>query len=109
MSLYADYITERTNDLIIEHDKGFATYRYLNEKQVYVIDIFVSQEFRSSGYALQLVNEIANKAKLKGCTEMIGTVVPSTKNSTYSLKGLFWYGMKLDSATNDLIVCKKEI
>ena len=110
MSLYADYLTERTSDKILEiPDKGFATYRYLNEKQVYIIDIFTVPAMRKSGLASEMANMIAVEAKAKGCSEMVGTCVPSTNNSTISLKVLLAYGMKIASATNDLIILTKEI
>ncbi len=109
MSFYADYITERTDDLIIESPMGFATYRYLNDYQVYVVDLFVKKEYRKLGMAADMANAIAKLAKEKGCTEMLGTIVPSTKNSTASLDILRRYGMHLVSASNDLIIMKKEI
>jgi ribosomal protein S18 acetylase RimI-like enzyme len=109
VSLYADYISERTNDSIIEIPQGFATYRLLNEKTCYIIDIYVIPEARQSKIASKLADEITSLAKAKGCTELIGTVVPSAKNSDTSIKVLQGYGMKLDSAQNDLIVFRKQI
>jgi predicted GNAT family acetyltransferase len=109
MSLHAQYLTERTDDLIIECEHGFVTYRYLNEAQVYIIDIYVTPEKRKSGLASELADQVAAEAKGKGRKELLGTVVPSTKNSTISLKVLLGYGMTLQSASNDLIVFKKEI
>lgn len=109
MSLYANYIRERTNDEIIETDTGFATYRFLNEKQVYLVDIFILPEHRKLGDASAISDSICRLAKERGCTELLGSVVPSTKGSTESLKVLLAYGMRLDSAANDLIIFKKDI
>lgn len=109
MSLYADYIQERTNDYIIEDETGFATYRFLNEKSVYIIDIYVRPDVRTSKLASKMANEIAEIAKHKGCTEMFGTVVPSAKGSDTSIKVLQGYGMRLHNSSNDLIVFKKDI
>lgn len=108
-SLYARYLNERAGDQIIEKEGGFVTYRYLNESQVYIIDIFVLPDERQKGYASKLADEVAAEAKAKGCKEMLGTVVPQAKNSTVSLKVLLGYGMSLDKAANDLIILKKEI
>jgi GNAT superfamily N-acetyltransferase len=108
-SMYAKYLTERTEDSIIETSEGFATYRFLNETQCYIIDIYVLPDYRKTGAASAIADKIAEIAKERGCKELVGTVVPSTKNSTTSLKVLFGYGMHLDSATNNLIVCKKEL
>lgn len=109
MSHYADYILERTNDKIIETDFGWATYRYIKQA-VYIIDIYVVPQKRKNGIAAYMADLIAEEAKKEfGCTEMLGTVVPSTKHSTTSLKVLLAYGMELHSATADLIVFRKEI
>lgn len=109
-SMYASYLRERTNDLILEYEQGFATYRYLNNNTtVYIIDIFVNPASRESGIAASLANEIVKQAKLKGCKELIGSVVPSTKYSTRSLKVLLGYKMELSTASNDLIIFRKDI
>jgi GNAT superfamily N-acetyltransferase len=109
MSFYANYLREKTNDEILETDKGFATYRFLNEKQVYIVDLYILPDFRQTKAASAIADHIVGVAKSRGCTELIGTVVPSTKNSTDSLRVLLGYGMKLDSSTNDLIVFKKDL
>lgn len=110
MSLYAKYLTERTNDKILELNHGFATYRFIPEqKAVYIIDIFVEPDFRKAGNAESMANQIAKIAKAEGCTKMIGSVMPSSKNSTASLQVLLAYGMRLQSAGNDFILMEKEI
>ncbi len=110
MSLYADYIKERTTDEILETPDGFATYRYVEEgKTVYIIDLYTVPAARKSGCATLLGNAVAAIAKDRGCTSMIGTVVPSAKGSTISLKVLIAYGMHLETSGQDLIVMRKEI
>lgn len=108
-SLYAQYLLERTHDKIVEIPEGFATFRFLNEKQCYLIDIFILPEFRKSGIATKLADKIAEIAKQKGCTELLGTVCPSAKGSNASLKVLWSYGMTLESSDRNMIVMKKEI
>lgn len=109
-SLYAQYLKERTDDFIIENGAGFVTYRYMNEgKAVYIVDIYIVPELRKSGAAAGLADRVVEEAKAKGATELLGSVVPSTKNSTVSLRVLLGYGMTLVSSTNDFIVFKKEI
>jgi len=109
-SHYAQYISERTDDEILETDYGFATYRYLNgERSVYIIDIFVSPKHRRKYGASAMADKVAEIAVQKGCTEMLGSVCPTAKNSTESLKVLLGYGMKLKSASDNFIVFSKEI
>lgn len=109
MSLYADYLRERTTDLILEDPKGFATYRYIDDKTVYIVDIYVVPEARKQGFASELANLIAEEAKAKGCTSMLGSVVPSAKGSTTSLKVLLGYGMRLDRSGDNYIFFRKDL
>lgn len=108
MSLYKEYLAEKTNDLILETEKGFATYRYL-EKSVYIIDIYVRPDFRKHKYASDLADIIVEEARGKGCTQLLGSIVPSNKGSTISLKVLLGYGMTLHSSGNDLIFFRKDL
>lgn len=109
MSLYSKYLTERTNDLILEINHGFVTYRMLpDQKAVYIVDIYVDSDFRKAGTASQMADEVAKIAKKEGFTKMLGSVVPSNKNSTDSLRVLLAYGMKLQSSAQDFIIFEKE-
>jgi ribosomal protein S18 acetylase RimI-like enzyme len=108
VSLYGDYLRERTNDHILETGRGFATYRFV-ENAVYIVDIYVVPQFRKSGEASQMADAIAKAAKEQGCTKMLGSVVPSMKGSLDSVKVLLAYGMRPVSAREDFIVFEKEI
>lgn len=110
MSMWGDYIKEHRNDDIVENEQGFATYRYLNGgKAVYIIDIYVKPEFRKTYAASALADEVVRVAKANGCNELLGSVVPSVKTATASLKVLLSYGFELQSSTPELIVFKKDI
>lgn len=108
-SLYARYIQERLGDHIIETPLGFATYRFPDEKTVYIVDIYVPPEHRKHGVTRDILAVIMGIAKQKGCTKLIGSVVPSTKGSTESLKFLLAHGMTLDSCAVDFILFSKVI
>lgn len=110
MSMYAKYLTERTNDKIFEDDYGWASYRYLDDgKTVYIIEIYVEEKVRKDGHASKMADRICKEAKEKGCVKLIGSVVPTTKNSTISMKVLLGYGMELEIASNNFILFKKEL
>ena len=109
MSLYAEYLRERTKDEIIEGERGFATYRFTDEKTVYLVDLYVRPDFRKSGVARETADLVAEIARKRGCTKMLGSVVPSTKGSTESLKVLLAYGMTLESSGPDFIIFGKEL
>lgn len=109
MSHYADYIREKTDKFIVETDKGFVTYSYWPNNKVYLEDIYIAPDFRKSHHASDMADTVARTAKSKGCTVMVGSVIPSTKNSTISLKVLLNYGMNLVSSSQDIIFFEKEI
>lgn len=109
MSLYSDYIKERTNRSMIETDDGFVIYFYPNPQTVYIEDIYVVPSKRKSHLASEMADLVVKEAKEKGCNVLIGSVAPSAKNSTASVKVLLAYGMELDSSQNDFIVFKKGI
>lgn len=109
LTLYSRYITEKTDDLILETETAFVTYSYPDEKTVYIKDIYVHPDYRKSYMASNIADEVVAIAKSKGCTKVIGSIVPTTKNSTDSVKVLLAYGMKLDSSTNNFILFSKEI
>lgn len=108
VSLYAQYISEREGKHILEHAQGFATYMFM-EKGCYIEDIFVLKEYRETGVAAHLADQIADIAKEKGYNKLFGSVVPSANNSTASLKVLLAYGFKLESSSNNFILLAKEI
>lgn len=107
--MYAEYLRERTADEIMETEQGFVTYRFLNEKQVYIVDLYVRPDFRKSGTASAMADAIVELAKQRGCTELLGTVVPAAKNSADSMKILLAYGMKPHGIEGNMVVFMKEI
>lgn len=110
MSLYAEYLKERTDDQIIETEFGFVSYRHLpDQKSTYIVDIYVVPQFRKDGFATRLADQVADEAKKLRHLKLLGSVVPSTKGSTASLKVLLGYGMHLKSSSNDFIFFEKDL
>ena len=114
MSLYAEYLREKTSDQIIESDKGFITYRFYYDQKdnceaVYIIDLYVRPEFRKSHVASDAADIVVRIAKKRGCKKLLGSVVPSNKDCTSSVKVLLAYGMSIESATENMIWFKKDI
>lgn len=109
MSFYSDYLKERTDQEILETDKGFATYRFPDEKTCYLMDIYVAPLFRREGVASDIADMVMDIAKRRGCSKLLGSVVPSTKGSTASLKALMGYGMTLQSSAPDFILFERSI
>lgn len=109
MSMYAKYVKEFMDDEIIENDTGFVHYRYLNENQVYIINIWTDPVFRKRGEAAFLADAVVYEAKIRGCRELLGTVVLSAKNVETSIRVLLAYGMKVKSSSSEMITFTKEI
>lgn len=110
MSLYGDYIMERTEDLTLERDDAFVRYRYMDDGEtVYIIDIYVAKHARSAHIATHLADSICEAAKRRGFKTLLGSVMPSAKGSTESLKVLLAYGMTLASSGPDAIFFRKEL
>ena len=109
MSLYSAYIREKTDKAILETEMGFCTYSFPDESTVYIQDIYTIPEARKTGEAAEMADRVCEIARSKGCSRLIGSVIPSTKGSTDSLRVLLAYGMRLDSATNDFILFSKDL
>lgn len=109
MSLYKAYLTEKTDKFVIETDKGFIVFNFPDDKTCYIEDVFVLKEHRNSYAGSDLVDQVYSIAKSKNCSKILGSIVPTSKNSTASLKAIMAYGMQLDSATTNFILFSKEI
>ena len=108
MSLYADYLTERTNKNIIEGDHGFIVYS-ISQKVLYIEDIYVSPDKRKSGLAKTMADFVCVLGKKAGCERVFGSVVPGAKNAERSLMVLVHYGMRLHSASSEIIYFVKDL
>jgi hypothetical protein len=110
MSHYGNYIKEIHNIDIIEDDKGFASYEFLEDGvSCYIRDIYIAPEYRSTKAALSYALQITEIAKNKGCNRLIGSVDPLSKTSSDSVKTLFGFGMSLLNIHGPLIYFVKEI
>lgn len=107
MSLFGQYVRELGKE-IVEDDRGFATFYEFGDG-IYIEDIYVIPEFRNENVASQMADLIVCVAKERGLTKLYGTVKPTNKGSTVSLKVLLGYGFKLESSINDAIGFVKEI
>lgn len=109
MSLYSQYISERSNEGIIESDRGFVSFRRVDEKTMYMVDMYVVPEHRQLSNAKKMADIVADLAKSDGCTRLLSSVVPSTNNATASIKLHLAYGMSLLSSSDDLIMFGKDL
>lgn len=102
LSMYGQYITERTNRGILENDYGFATFEFLPNNILYIIDIFIKPEFRKSNKGAELAKTLESTAKDKGYKWTLGSVDDSAKGSEISHKVLKAYGFKPYKSTGSM-------
>lgn len=108
MSLFAEYLEEFGSKQIIEDEHGFATFYKFNDG-LYIEDIFVKKESRDKGCASRYADKIAHLAMEQDLKKLYGSVKPSAKGSTTSLRVLLAYGFKLHSSANDAVIFVKEL
>lgn len=103
----AEFIKEHRGDETIETETGYAEFRFLNENQVYIVDIYVKPQFRQKGTAGVIADQVVALAKQRGCTELIGSVDLSANNTGDSMRTLLGYGM--EPTGTGLIIFKKDL
>ncbi len=108
MSLYADYNKEREDFETIEVEHAFIDYKIFGE-ECYVRNVYVTPEKRKTGLVYEMYAKVEDIARKSGCKFMTGTVVPSAKGSTRSLKVLIDGGAQLLRSENNLIVFTKRL
>lgn len=108
MEQLAKYLCEREGVQSLIRENCFATY-IINGDECYIRDIWVEREFRKSGLASKIADEIVKIAEVTGCKYLTGSVMPSAKNSTESIKVLLAYGFKLHSSVVNGIIFRKEL
>lgn len=107
-SLYGQYIEEREGFEIIETPTGFATFRFSGD-ECYIRDIFIEKRSRNDNAASKLADRIKGLARAKDAKWLVGTVQPSAKGSTASIKVLLAYGFELASSQPDFIIFKLKL
>lgn len=108
MSLYGKYIKERLGREIIETEHAFITF-YQYEDGYYVENVYVDPDYRKTGIASSLVDEVAEIAINAGYKKLYVSVVPSANGSNDSMRAILAYGFKLNSSANNFILLKKEL
>ena len=108
-SLYAQYLKERTNRGILETEDGFATFEYVNDDIIYIVDLFVIPEKRKERIASKLADVIVEEAVKAGKKFLLGSVDATAKGAETSMKVLEAYGMKVYKVAEPMIFYIKNI
>lgn len=105
-SLYSKYIKEREGANILENDKAFCSYR-LEDKGLFICDIYVDEKYRKSNIGKELVDEVESLAKEKGLKESYCTVCVTSLNIADSCIFVRKCGYEPINAKGTLIYFKK--
>lgn len=81
--------------MVLVPDIGFATFQ-IEGSSCYIVDIYVEKSFRKGRYATMMADQIAEIAKRKGCTALLGTVQTNTNKAETSELVLKAYGMRFE-------------
>lgn len=106
---YGKYLLERQGRGILEMEHGFATFEFPTKELVYIVDIYVEPEHRKSGLAAKMADEIVKAAKLRGCSQLLGSVDPNANGAEDSIKVMFSYGFRLGKVTESMLFFVKDI
>lgn len=109
ISLYGQYIKERCGRGIVETEDGFATFEYVNEDIVYIIDLYVVPGKRNKRVAANLADRIVSEALHTGRKTLLGSVDTTAKGAEASIKVLEAYGMKVCKVAEPMIFFAKDI
>lgn len=109
LSHYGQYLKERTNMGIVETEDGFATFEYVSEEVVYIVDLFVVPERRKQRVAATLADRIVEEAVKSGRKYLLGSVDVTAKGAETSINVLEAYGMKPYKVAEPMIFYIKEI
>src|SRR5665213_2542353 len=109
LSHYGQYLTERSGRGIVENEDGFATFEYVSDDIVYIVDLFVVPEKRRQRVAANLADKIVEAAAEHGCKYLLGSVDATAKGAEASIQVLERYGMKPYRVAEPMIFYIKEI
>ncbi len=108
-SLYSKYIKEREDKRIVELAHGFATYKFFDNGECYLQDIYVLPDFRQTGLAKEMADEVVRRAKEHSCHTLIGSVCIDDVHATRNMQVFLTYGMKLHKIIGTLVFLKKDL
>lgn len=109
LSHYGQYLTERTGRGIVETEDGFATFEYVNDDIVYIVDLFVVPDKRKQRVAANMADKIVEAAVNHGCKFLLGSVDVTAKGAEASIEVLEKYGMRPYKTAEPMIFYIKEI
>lgn len=99
---------------MLETPHGFLTYGFncvpgVTFPHVYIEELYVIPSARKTRVASEMADKVADIARERGITKMIGSVSLARKNADANLRVLRHYGMRLMAAQGDTVWVVKEL
>jgi ribosomal protein S18 acetylase RimI-like enzyme len=112
--MYAAYLLETQSKHMLETPHGFLTYGFncvpgVSFPHCYVEDIWIKPEHRKEHHAARMADKVADIARERGVTKMLGSVSLCRKNADANLEVLKHYGMRLFAAHEQTIFTIKDL
>lgn len=107
-SLLSQYIKELGYKDLVESDKGFILFRIVGN-ECHIEEIYILPDYRRTGEASRLTDEVTELAKEKGCKALFGFINPETATASLSLTAQLKYGFKPFGVKDTTWVLVKEI
>lgn len=110
MNLYKEYLESLyPNAFCYSDDQGFIVY-WLNEKELFIQDMYVQQQARSDKGAVRYIMDVVEIAKKNGCTYMTCNLDLKSKRSRENLLTFLKFGLTPIKAENEYrLLLMKEI
>lgn len=106
MQLWKEYIAEREDAHILYNNHAFATYKIINQDEVFVMDVFVSKEHRKNGAIHALWDDFIKQLKPK---IVYGMTDRKALNWEYSDAFMLAFGFTAYTEENSIIYYYREI
>lgn len=108
-NLYIDYLKERQNAEVLEHEHGLFVYTFLGDGKLYLQDMYVEPEHRRTGVSHILFARLLKIAKEKEITTIIGSTDIQANNAEAGLLAALSVGFKITGIDKNMIWYSKEI
>lgn len=114
MSLFAAYLKEIEDFSVLSNEHAFLTYRKQVDGSYYIRDIYVHPDFRKSGVASELADQVIEMAKKDGAKKLVGSVAILGHELGWadrSIKVLHGYKMKFIGLDDkkELLIFEREL
>lgn len=108
LTKYRNYIKEKANIELIEHDYGFVTFSLLSD-HVYIHDMYIEKYHRGKGVGSNLLKEVEIVAWSAGRKYVLASVQINSNGMHEALLVQFAKGFKIISANEKELNLAKEI